>query len=316
MIPVFGITAARDWLWFLTLSPAFTAWGIVLDLSVACSMLLGAILGWAILSPLARNSGWAPGPIDSMETGVRGWLVWVSIGLLLGDATIRVLHETAGFTQRLNLSIRTPKSRNTSRIDRNQEDPSLQHLIEERTGSNGGMDTTSSSKRQNQQNHLVSSKAMLCWLLGSTSLCVISTWVVFQQEIRVYFVITAVAIGFPLCLIVIQSAGETDAVPSSGLSEFPCTEYHRRYHAKFQRQRLSIPVWSHNIEVLYENACLDDSGRRSRSQSLAVSSAHERSQNSLPGTSVSQSHVPCAAPWICGGSFHCQWDLPHFHSCI
>lgn len=45
-------------------------------------MMIGAILGWGVLSPIAKSRDWAPGPVESMETGVRGWLIWISIACL------------------------------------------------------------------------------------------------------------------------------------------------------------------------------------------------------------------------------------------
>ena len=39
------------------------------------SMNLGMITGWAILSPLAKHKGWAPGPVSSATDGSRGWIV-------------------------------------------------------------------------------------------------------------------------------------------------------------------------------------------------------------------------------------------------
>jgi hypothetical protein len=41
--------------------------------------------GWGVLGPNAKARGWAPGPIKDAETGAAGWLLWVSLGLLLGD---------------------------------------------------------------------------------------------------------------------------------------------------------------------------------------------------------------------------------------
>jgi hypothetical protein len=41
----------------------------------AFSLLLGAVLGWALLGPMARASGWATGPIGSFESGAQGWVI-------------------------------------------------------------------------------------------------------------------------------------------------------------------------------------------------------------------------------------------------
>ena len=51
-------------------------------------VLLGAIVGWGILSPIAKHNAWAPGPVDNWENGSRGWILWVGMGLILGDSII------------------------------------------------------------------------------------------------------------------------------------------------------------------------------------------------------------------------------------
>jgi hypothetical protein len=38
-----------------------------------------------VLGPHAKARGWALGPIKDAQTGAAGWLLWVSLGLLLGD---------------------------------------------------------------------------------------------------------------------------------------------------------------------------------------------------------------------------------------
>jgi uncharacterized oligopeptide transporter (OPT) family protein len=218
-LPIFGVTAARSWFWFLTLSPAFIAFGMILDLSVACSMVLGAILGWGVLSPVAKNLAWAPGPIDSMETGVRGSLIWISLSSLLGDAFISLLHGAVAFALRFYSTRKPPQSQESSGIAGYEDDPSCQPLLEEPISDNDDdLETINSLLQPTQADNIVSNKAILYWSLGSTFLCVVCTYLVFRLEIPVYAIIVAVAVAFPLCFIVIQSAGETDTIPSISLS--------------------------------------------------------------------------------------------------
>lgn len=49
-------------------------------------MLVGAIIGWGILSPIAKSQGWAPGTIDDWEDGSKGWIMWISLALMLADS--------------------------------------------------------------------------------------------------------------------------------------------------------------------------------------------------------------------------------------
>lgn len=50
-------------------------------------MLFGALLGWGVLSPIAKNNGWAPGNVSDWETGSKGWIVWVSLAIMLVRTT-------------------------------------------------------------------------------------------------------------------------------------------------------------------------------------------------------------------------------------
>jgi uncharacterized oligopeptide transporter (OPT) family protein len=40
----------------------------------AVSMLGGAVVGWAILGPIAQSAGWTSGPVNDWETGARGYV--------------------------------------------------------------------------------------------------------------------------------------------------------------------------------------------------------------------------------------------------
>lgn len=56
--------------------------------STTLHMLLGAIIGWGILSPFVHSRGWAPGPVDDWVKGSRGWIVWISLAVMLSDSVI------------------------------------------------------------------------------------------------------------------------------------------------------------------------------------------------------------------------------------
>lgn len=51
-------------------------------------MLFGAILGWAVLSPIAKHQGWASGDVSDWNSGSKGWIVWVSLAIMLADAIV------------------------------------------------------------------------------------------------------------------------------------------------------------------------------------------------------------------------------------
>ncbi|KAK2592980.1 OPT super [Conoideocrella luteorostrata] len=51
-------------------------------------MLARAIVGWALLSSLAKDMSWAPGPVRDWESGSRGWIIWISLVAMLVDALV------------------------------------------------------------------------------------------------------------------------------------------------------------------------------------------------------------------------------------
>lgn len=58
--------------------------------STSFHVLLGAIIGWGILSPICKDKGWAPGHIDDWEKGSKGWLMWLSLSLILADSLVNM----------------------------------------------------------------------------------------------------------------------------------------------------------------------------------------------------------------------------------
>ncbi len=49
------------------------------------------LVGWGILSPLAKHSGWAPGPVGDMTSGSRGWILWVSLAVMCTDSLVSLI---------------------------------------------------------------------------------------------------------------------------------------------------------------------------------------------------------------------------------
>ena len=49
------------------------------------------LVGWGVLSPLAKLSGWAPGPVGDMSSGARGWILWISLGIMCADSLISLV---------------------------------------------------------------------------------------------------------------------------------------------------------------------------------------------------------------------------------
>lgn len=81
-----GLPALTQWGWELAPSAGYIGQGMIMGPRTTASMLAGAVVGYGILGPVARRAGWAPGPIGDWETGAAGWVMWVSLAIMLTDA--------------------------------------------------------------------------------------------------------------------------------------------------------------------------------------------------------------------------------------
>jgi hypothetical protein len=49
------------------------------------------LVGWGVLSPVSKFSGWAPGPVGDMTSGARGWILWISLAIMCADSLVSLL---------------------------------------------------------------------------------------------------------------------------------------------------------------------------------------------------------------------------------
>lgn len=102
-IPIFGNKLAKDYLWTFQPSPAYFGQGIIMGLPTVSAMLFGAILGWAILGPMAQHLSWATGPVDDWKTGAQGWILWVSLAIMVADTVVSFITITSVSLYKMNL---------------------------------------------------------------------------------------------------------------------------------------------------------------------------------------------------------------------
>src|ERR1700753_3761172 len=70
------------------------------------------IVGWGILSPLAKFEGWAPGPVGDMSTGSRGWILWVSLAIMCADSIVSLMPLVMEFIVPASKSQTSPQMQN------------------------------------------------------------------------------------------------------------------------------------------------------------------------------------------------------------
>ncbi|KAL6858651.1 OPT oligopeptide transporter domain-containing protein [Trichoderma novae-zelandiae] len=239
-LPIFGTVAASTWLWTLNPSLAYVGQGIIMGTETTLHMTLGAIVGWGILSPLAKMKGWAPGPVDDWERGSKGWIVWVSLAIMLVDAVVslayiafRPIFETHVATIVSELQRRVRHSRIAALFgsshryspisaeeeedeDEEEDDNQSSTLRDDQTSSaeeeNAGLDDAPVEQQ-------VSSRVVSWGLLASVLVCVLSTRIVFGDLVPLYAIVIAVLMALVLSIMGVRALGETDLNPVSGISK-------------------------------------------------------------------------------------------------
>jgi len=59
------------------------------------------LVGWGLLSPISRYYGWAPGPVDDMTTGARGWILWISLAIMTSDSLVGLIPTVWEYASKL-----------------------------------------------------------------------------------------------------------------------------------------------------------------------------------------------------------------------
>ncbi|SET02708.1 oligopeptide transporter, OPT superfamily [Myxococcus fulvus] len=89
-----GGASAASLTWGLAWSPMLVAVGMMAGLHLGLSMLLGALVGWGVLSPWLVSTGAVKeAGFDALQT----WLTWPGVGLLVGSAAVSLTAQARDF---------------------------------------------------------------------------------------------------------------------------------------------------------------------------------------------------------------------------
>ncbi|KAL4934166.1 OPT family oligopeptide transporter [Aspergillus undulatus] len=233
-IPVLGLSLAHNWLWTLNPSPAYVGQGIIMGPSTCAHMLFGAVLGWGVLSPLAKARGWAPGPVDSWEDGSKAWIVWISLAIMLADSLVslgwlvvkpaataapKLIHRLPA--TRVGRWVASKSSSLASRYDHRYS--ALSPITEESSNaSNGyraGIDSKKSPDEDAPPSQLISMRTVLILLPLTLILNVVCMHIVFGDVISPLLASLATLLAVLLSVMGVRALGETDLNPVSGISK-------------------------------------------------------------------------------------------------
>lgn len=237
-LPIFGTVAAHTWLWTLNPSLAYVGQGVIMGAETTLHMTLGAVVGWGILSPLAKHQGWAPGPVDDWEHGSKGWIVWISLAIMLVDAVVSLAYialrsvlgdRTDRLFQALRERIRHSRvmaffrrdSNPYSLLPSNHQNPgsATEELDDEDTASVNQDDADDSDDEDAPLDQRIGGKTVSVGFVVSVLICVLAIHIVFGDLVPLYATVLAVLMALVLSIMGVRALGETDLNPVSGISK-------------------------------------------------------------------------------------------------
>ncbi|KAK6518542.1 hypothetical protein TWF506_005681 [Arthrobotrys conoides] len=207
-LPIFGYEAAQTWLWALNPSPAYIGQGIIMGQSTTLAMLFGAIIGWGVLSPLAKKRGWAPGIVNDWKSGSRGWIVWISLAIMLADSVVS-LSLLAGDTV---LPLVKTQLRRREFLRRYMPTSMIISTNDDEDEDQGEKEEDAASEEQ------IGVKTFVVSLLLTTVLCILTIRYTFPQ-VPIYLTVVSLGVAFILSVMAARALGQTDLNPVSGISK-------------------------------------------------------------------------------------------------
>ncbi|KXT05216.1 hypothetical protein AC578_8350 [Pseudocercospora eumusae] len=227
-IPFLGLHMSRTWVWNLNPSPAYVGQGIIMGPATTIHMLLGAVLGWAVLSPLAKYKGWASGPVDDWNSGSKGWIVWVSLAIMLADAIVSlgwlVLRPTIWYSRTYGPDlIKGLREKGLQRYLRDLAYPATRGYspvnLEDDPVKINSREPHEEQEYDAPPEHQIGIKTTLIGLVSTLALCIFATQYTFAGIISVGLTILALLLALILSIMAVRALGETDLNPVSGISK-------------------------------------------------------------------------------------------------
>ncbi|KAH3665739.1 hypothetical protein OGAPHI_003927 [Ogataea philodendri] len=242
-IPILGSNLSKSYMINFQPSPSYIGQGMIMGFATTAYMMVGMVLGWCVLSPLAQKMGWAPGPVDDWKDGAEGWIMWISLAIMISDSIVSFV--VIVFKSLYSLYYSDSSSSSETPTDPNFADE-IERLIDENEppsdedvsnstyhGGNSADNvkisappslvasdlTDRSTYVDLDESHQVSTTVTVVGLIVSSLACVVCTKIVFGPVIPLYAIVTAIVLSLFLSVLGVRALGETDLNPVSGIGK-------------------------------------------------------------------------------------------------
>ncbi|KAL9559690.1 hypothetical protein MBANPS3_000313 [Mucor bainieri] len=210
----------KSWEWYFTPSLSYIGQGIIMGLPTTLSMLLGCIVGWGILSPIAHYAEWAPGPISDWKSGSKGWILWISLGVMISESIVSLLIVLVK-----QLSVMVCSGEASRHAEQHQDLLHNQDGLDEDDSWSESDDLVGNSHEHQQDDDLPAEKQVpihvtIVGLFCSIALCVVMVKIVFGSDIMPeWMTMVSILLAMFLSILGVRALGETDLNPVSGISK-------------------------------------------------------------------------------------------------
>jgi OPT family oligopeptide transporter len=184
-----AVALAAAWSFKIYFGPALFGAGFLIGPRVALSLMLGAIVAWGMLGPLAQSQGWVTGKIMSYADGPRGWILWPGVALMVSEALATLVFSWRTFVRALKRPTQLATVEKAAAGEPTKEvDPDA---------------------------------IPNAWWMGGLALGSMLTMVIAYLvfDIEWWMTLIAIALSAVLAIVAVRSTGETDINPIGGMGK-------------------------------------------------------------------------------------------------
>jgi phosphate/sulfate permease len=223
-VPILGSDLATVHYWSFNVSPGVFGQGMMTGPTMTSHMLVGAIVGWGILLPLARSQDWIIDAYNDWESTKSGWVSWIALSILVADSLVQL-----GCLLYNKIDTQAVRKLFIAGIDRSKGDEDQHPLLDRRSKRANG----EKSSIRWLMNDLVLSGITIAATIACTG---ITTWS-FDGRVFISTTIGAVCLSLFLSIASVRVVAMGDRHPVGGLGTKPTRQREMWKYLLTTRQR-------------------------------------------------------------------------------